>query len=180
MYKPKKIVLNPDVSIKHQDEHVSLSWLNECFLIDGIFIAANATAPSSHMISIDNFNNLLNNTNFPIEELYVNGFLYDPNSPYTWEKCTGYNLAYLLISEIRYLEGQLLVNLKSLNDLISGKYTDRQIKGWLLENYHYTRSAEYHITPAISNSSIHRRNEWNQFLEEERYHWKIYKNAYPR
>lgn len=178
MYKPKNIVLNPDVIIQHQGEHILLSWLNECFLVDGIFISSDSTNGDSNDLSVDSFNSLLNTCNFPVEELYIHGFLYDQQSPSTWENCTGYNLVYLLISEIRNLESQLLANLKSLNDLISGKYTDRQIRGWLLENYHYTRSAEYHITPTLSNSSSYRKHEWNNFLEEERYHWKIYKNVF--
>lgn len=49
---------------------------------------------------------------------------------------------------------------------------------WLVENYHFTKSAGYHISPVLRHQLLDsERMLWTRFLEDESWHWRIYRPA---
>ena len=61
---------------------------------------------------------------------------------------------------------------------LSGQLTGR-IRRWLIENYRYTRSATYHISPVLDHVHTEfQRGVWQRFLADESSHWKIYRPAF--
>jgi hypothetical protein len=63
------------------------------------------------------------------------------------------------------------------NAFLSGKVGG--VRRWLIENYHYTRSASYHISPVLAHEHTDfERKVWQRFLVDESWHWKIYRPAF--
>jgi hypothetical protein len=63
------------------------------------------------------------------------------------------------------------------NRFLSGKIGG--VRRWLIENYHYTRSASYHISPVLAHEHTDfERKVWQRFLVDESWHWKIYRPAF--
>ncbi len=49
---------------------------------------------------------------------------------------------------------------------------------WLVENYHFTKSAKYHVPPVLGHDmSTEERRLWTRLLEDELWHWRIYRPA---
>ncbi|MEV6135161.1 hypothetical protein AB0L63_03655 [Nocardia sp. NPDC051990] len=66
----------------------------------------------------------------------------------------------------------------TLNRLVEGRYDRAAGVRWLVENYHFTKSASYHISPVFGHEmSSDERKLWTRFLEEESWHWRIYRPA---
>jgi hypothetical protein len=66
----------------------------------------------------------------------------------------------------------------ALERLISGRYDQSAAVTWLVENYHYTKSASYHISPVLRHDmKSAERHLWQRFLKDESWHWRIYRPA---
>lgn len=69
----------------------------------------------------------------------------------------------------------------ALQRLIGGRYDQVAVVRWLVENYHYTKSAEHHISPVLHHAmSASERRVWSSFLKDESWHWRIYRPAFAQ
>ncbi|MCZ4610022.1 hypothetical protein O3S80_40915 [Streptomyces sp. Lzd4kr] len=69
----------------------------------------------------------------------------------------------------------------ALNKLIAGELTQSMAVAWLIENYHYTKSARYHVAPVLNHDmDSSERALWERFLKDESWHWRIYRPAFSQ
>jgi hypothetical protein len=114
-----------------------------------------------------------------LKQLAANGLLHDPDAPAMRTRCSGFNLIGWVFDEIDRAERELLHSLPVLDDVCAGLATLAALQGWLLESYHYTRGAAFHIPPVLDHTAgkpIH--EEWRTFFEEEVTHWRIYRRCF--
>jgi hypothetical protein len=65
-----------------------------------------------------------------------------------------------------------------LNRMICGELATGAGRAWLIENYHYTKSASWHISPVLEHPMETEECElWRRFLKDESWHWRIYRPA---
>lgn len=134
-----------------------------CDIISGAQMVS-AAGPAAHAI---------------LEHLACSGVLADPDQANSWSACSGFNLIGIVLDEIETLQWKLLNKHPLLAGLSDGGLPLNCAKGWLLESYHYTRSARRHISPVLDHAIEQSEREvWKQFLNEEATHWRIYKKAF--
>jgi hypothetical protein len=65
-----------------------------------------------------------------------------------------------------------------MSGFLAGEAPESAAMTWLFEQYHFTKSAVYHITPVLGHPmSDGERALWTRFLEDEAWHWRIYRPA---
>ena len=66
----------------------------------------------------------------------------------------------------------------ALDEFIAGRADRPAAIQWLTENYHYTKSARYHVGPVLRHAmDAAERRLWQRFLHDESWHWRIYRPA---
>ncbi|MEV3985340.1 hypothetical protein [Nonomuraea sp. NPDC049758] len=57
-----------------------------------------------------------------------------------------------------------------------GGYSRSAAARWIVQNYHYTKSAPHHISPLFRHAmDEEERALWTRFLKDESWHWRIYR-----
>jgi len=108
-----------------------------------------------------------------VRALFREGLVLDERSLITDEGCSGWNFLGELIDHVdrTLLEG--FCSHPVLNGLVKGSEPAPVAAGWLLENFLFTSSAQYHITP-LADREVGTTRRWSTFLAEERNHWRLY------
>lgn len=66
----------------------------------------------------------------------------------------------------------------AIDRFIAGEFDSASAVKWLIENYHYTKSASYHVAPMLQHDMDPEERElWLRFLKDESWHWRIYRPA---
>lgn len=111
--------------------------------------------------------------------LVCQGLICDATEPCSWELCSGLNAVPLIVREIDAECLRTAGTYEGLNPIMNGTASRLQVIGWLLENFHFTRLATYHIPPVLNHTKNKRQYDyWHHFMKEEATHWKIYKHAF--
>jgi len=77
---------------------------------------------------------------------------------------------------IRTESAALITKSHPLFDMIRGDIQKPAVHNWLIQNYHYTKHAAYHISPVLQHEmSTKERGLWARFLKDESWHWRIYR-----
>ncbi|MCX5042164.1 hypothetical protein OG921_03025 [Aldersonia sp. NBC_00410] len=113
-----------------------------------------------------------------MEKLAACGFLSDAVPSDTAEFVSALNTLTTVIDTIHQHEVKAFPSSHALNRLIAGEYAQSAVVEWLVENYHYTKSAPTHIAPVFGHAmSAAERLLWQRFYEDESWHWRIYRPA---
>jgi hypothetical protein len=112
-------------------------------------------------------------------KLICQGLIFDRAEPISWDYCSGLNAVALIAREIDACEKEISKNNRGLNLILDGTATKKQIQGWILENFHFTRLADYHISPVLLHEqTLEEYQSWKSLLDDEITHWKIYKRLF--
>lgn len=108
-----------------------------------------------------------------VRALFREGLALDERSPITNEGCSGWNFLGELVEHVDTTLQERFLSHSVLNGLVEGSEPAPVAAGWLLENFLFTSSAEFHIAP-LTERVGEKRKRWSNFLEEERNHWRLY------
>lgn len=108
-----------------------------------------------------------------VRALFREGLALDERSPITSEGCSGWNFLGELIEHVDTTLQERFLSHSILNGLVQGSEPAPVAAGWLLENFLFTSSAEFHIAP-LAEREGEMSKRWSKFLEEERNHWRLY------
>lgn len=109
-----------------------------------------------------------------IRALFREGLALDERSPSTDAGCSGWNFLGTLVEHVDQTLAARFADHCVLNGLVQGTHHPDVARGWVLENFHFTAAAEYHIAPLTVRGGVVNRALWARFLQEERWHWHLY------
>lgn len=114
-----------------------------------------------------------------LERLAIGGYLVDASSEFAI--VSPLTALATILGAIHEAEQQNFHVDHPLSRLIAGKYEPATVVTWLVENYHYTKSATAHIGPVLDHAmSDAERALWQRFYEDESWHWRIYRPAFEQ
>jgi len=116
-----------------------------------------------------------------LEKLAVNGMLTDPGhaADPDCDSVSALDAIAAIRDTIYRASLESFATGSAFEMLLSGALDPAAGVPWLVENYHYTKSASYHIGPVFTHQLAPPEHElWRRFLKDESWHWRIYRPAF--
>ncbi|KJL23701.1 hypothetical protein [Microbacterium foliorum] len=81
-----------------------------------------------------------------------------------------------IVDAIEGAAGRALTAEHPMNAFITGALSQSIARQWIIENFHFTAAADYHVPPVLEHDmSSEEREMWERFLRDESWHWRIYR-----